>query len=83
MKWATKHKPELYDYREVEKFAWLPTKCVAIAPHCSYTEYMVWLEHYIDYQQYKRVMVEEYGHGYYEEMWVSLSNNVYPKVKMK
>jgi hypothetical protein len=78
MKWATKQVPSFYDYREVEKFAWLPTKCISQNQYCSYTEYLVWLEYYIDFQQYKRVTDDDSVGE-----WVSMSNNIIPRNKVK
>ena len=82
MKWELKQKAQVGDYREVEKFAWLPTVCVGNLTNLGgHTEYLVWCEHYIDYQQYKKVMVEQHGHGYYEECWDTISKNIIPKDK--
>jgi hypothetical protein len=80
MKWELPQKSRLGQFRWVEKFAWLPTECVGnYNDYGNWTRYRVWFEHYIQTQEFKRVMVEEYGHGYYKEQWVKTGNTIISK----
>ena len=79
MKWYLKRRAKPGDYRVVEKFAYLPTRCVGnLTNFGGYTEYMVWLEHYETYEEYKVMMN---GDGEPVEEWVVISNNVIKRNK--
>jgi uncharacterized protein YxeA len=76
MKWQIPTKAKLGDIREVEKFALLPTRCDAYNGQGSFTQYRVWLEHYIEYQKYLEIVN---GDLQCEEAWVAISKNVIKK----
>lgn len=86
MKWPIKTEPKLGDYREVEKFAWLPTRCVtpdtlSCEVPQKWLHYRVWLEHYVAFEEYKTMAVYHGKFASPEDMWVTISNNVILKDK--
>ena len=78
MKWQISTKAKLGDIREVEKFALWPTRCDAYNFGGSFTQYRVWLEHYIEYQKYSEIVN---GNLQCEEAWVPIAKNVIKKAK--
>lgn len=80
MKWQISQPAQIGQTRVVEKFAWLPTKCIGNINAIGVgTEYRVWLECYTSIQQYKRVLKQDFkdsGHGYIDEEWVEVESHI-------
>ena len=85
MKWEIPQPAKIGNVRIVEKFAWLPKKCVGnVSDFGIWTQYRVWLEYYTVTQEYKRVMKLDFkdsGHGYFEEEWVEVGATIIHKEK--
>lgn len=64
--------PELGDARFITKFAWLPTRVLSKITH---TDHRIWLELYIEEQEYK--YSDDNLFGQYQGQWVTVSKTIH------
>jgi hypothetical protein len=73
MRWEIKNnRPKIGDIRFVTKFAWFPTIVVS---KMTMTDHMIWLELYIEEQEYKRCK-SDYDYSLYD-CWVTVAKTIH------
>lgn len=81
MKFEIKSNPKIGDYRYIKKFALLPKRVCSVI---NKKEYYVWLEYYMQCQEYKETVKHIEGIGFApEERWVVVRNELYKNYKNK
>jgi hypothetical protein len=75
MRWEIENPvtPELGDVRFITKFAWLPTRVLS---KITMTDHRIWLELYVEEQEYKRVVVFDNPTAF-EDCWVPVGKTIH------
>jgi hypothetical protein len=75
MRWEIKRQEESQpgDIRYKTRFAWLPTRVLS---KITMTDHMIWLEVYIEEQEYQRVIDFDLPTAF-EDRWVTVSKTIH------
>lgn len=75
MRWEIKRQEESQpgDIRYKTRFAWLPTRVLS---KITMTDHMIWLEVYIEEQEYQRVIDFDLPIAF-EDRWVTVSKTIH------